>query len=261
MIADKEIEELRKNIYYTISLLQDKDEIINALPTPSYANFFPLIDGIIELLNNDIEEYNKWLKDLDENSDDYYDVSVLLENTKLKIEICNKLKNEACKEKNVTDVVASDRKIDFIFAKSGFNKIKFRSELTSISQEKYSEIHEFLEMIRNRQNFNNIKKIRRLTGPLDGIWEAKPFGVRILFKFLNNNTVYIFGIKEKKSNNDSIDRNQILEKYSSCRFEYDQLAKEIILRRDELIAEHIQYKDEIYDYLKAEARGNRKFGK
>ena len=261
MIADKEIEELRKNIYYTISLLQDKDEIINALPTPSYSNFFPLIDGIIELLNNDIEEYNKWLKDLDENSDDYYDVSALLENTKLKIEICNKLKNEACKEKNVTDVVASDRKIDFIFAKSGFNKIKFRSELTSISQEKYSEIHEFLEMIRNRQNFNNIKKIRRLTGPLEGIWEAKPFGVRILFKFLDKDTVYIFGIKEKKSNNDSIDRNQILEKYSSCRFEYDQLAKEIILRRDELIAEHIQYKDEIYDYLKAEARGNRKFGK
>lgn len=261
MIADKEIEELRKNIYYTISLLQDKDEIISALPTPSYPNFFPLIDGIIELLYSDVKEYNKLLKDLDENSDDYYDVSALLENTKLKIEICNKLKNEACKEKNVTDVVASDRKIDFIFAKSGFNKIKFRSELTSISQENYSEIHKFLEMIRNRQNFNNKQKMRRLIGPLEGIWEAKVWEVRILFKFLDKDTVYIFGIKEKKSNNDKKNRIQILEKYSSCRLEYDQLAKDIIIRRAELIAEHIQYKDEIYDYLKAEARGNRKFGK
>lgn len=261
MIADKEIEELRKNIYYTISLLQDKDEIINALPTPSYSNFFCLIDGILKLLNNDIEEYNKWLKDFDENSVDYSDVCDLLKNTKFKIDICEKLKKGAFKENNVTEIVASDRKIDFIFAKSGFNKIKFRSELTSISQEKYSEIHEFLEMIRNRQNFNNKQKIRRLIGPLEGIWEAKVWEVRILFKFLDKDTVYIFGIKEKKSNNDKKNRIQILEKYSSCRLEYDQLAKDIIFRRAELIAEHIQYKDEIYDYLKAEARGNRKFGK
>ena len=50
------IEELRKQYYESIRLLQNEQDIFNALPQPEYENFFPLIRGIIKMLEDELKE-------------------------------------------------------------------------------------------------------------------------------------------------------------------------------------------------------------
>ena len=262
-IVDKNIKMLRDQYYNSISLLQKKEDIENALPFPSYSIFYDLMRCLIEKLNEDFEDYSNLLKEYDKDSDDFLCVNELLNNTKIKIDICKKRLEEAKEKSNEKEVFTLDEKIDFIFAKSKFGEIRFINDLKSVPEESYYSIYEFLEMIHNRQNFHNSEKIKRLSGndKLSAIYEAKPFKVRILFKFLDCNTVYIFSIKSKKSDNDSIDRSQIIERFASCKKEYNQLLEDINTKRGNLIEEHLKYKEQIYDYLKKKYRGNKKIGR
>ena len=46
------IENLRKQYYESIRLLQKEQDILNALPQPEYENFFTLISGVIKMLDD-----------------------------------------------------------------------------------------------------------------------------------------------------------------------------------------------------------------
>ena len=53
---------LRNNYFNAILELNDETDIINSLPEPEYENFFPIVNGLIERLNEkikDLEEEKK----------------------------------------------------------------------------------------------------------------------------------------------------------------------------------------------------------
>ena len=46
---------LRNNYFNAILELNDESDIINSLPEPEYENFFPIVNGLIERLNEKIK--------------------------------------------------------------------------------------------------------------------------------------------------------------------------------------------------------------
>ena len=46
---------LRNNYFNAILELNDETDIINSLPEPEYENFFPIVNGLIERLNEKIK--------------------------------------------------------------------------------------------------------------------------------------------------------------------------------------------------------------
>ena len=57
------IESLRQKYYESIGLLQNKEDIENALPKPEYESFFPLISGLISMLEKELASTREMLQD------------------------------------------------------------------------------------------------------------------------------------------------------------------------------------------------------
>lgn len=53
------IENLRKQYFAAILNLQNEQDIIDALPKPEYNSFFPIIYGLMELMEKEILKINK----------------------------------------------------------------------------------------------------------------------------------------------------------------------------------------------------------
>lgn len=89
------IEQLRKQYFNAIILLNDKKDIIEALPQPEYESFFEIIEGIIMMIEKNIKELNDELKNT--SKDEFEMIEYLqeeLEILKLKKELCEKIQKE-----------------------------------------------------------------------------------------------------------------------------------------------------------------------
>ena len=68
---EESIEELRNQYYEAIKALQNENDILSALPKPDYKNFFPIMTGMIKILEQEEKEIKELL--LKENpSDELY---------------------------------------------------------------------------------------------------------------------------------------------------------------------------------------------
>ena len=106
---EEELETLRQQYYQSIIFLENKEDIKNALPVPEYKNFIPLIVGIIQILEQEIEKNREARKD--ETSEDmleYFNTEI--ESLESKIIICNELLKEAQNEIEIQEDNESNKK-------------------------------------------------------------------------------------------------------------------------------------------------------
>ena len=90
-----------------------------------------------------------------------------------------------------------------------------------------------------------------------GIHEIKDFKVRMFYKNLAADTVYILMIRMKKSNNDALDRKEIIDRISQRNGQYEKLKLQIKNQqfKEQLISENEKAIADICDYLSNNKRG------
>ena len=240
------IDELRNRYYDVIRLLYKKEEILEELPSIEYENFLPLIKGIIELLEKDLSKLKENIKS-DEELKEYIEEEIDV--TLFKIDACHKLIQKYQETKELEENFKETEGKNLIFAKTVYGNICLENDLKFIPEEYYKYIENGLIELQEGSKEDNTVKGRQLTNnsKLANIHELKFFKIRLMYKILAPNTLYIMMARMKKSDNDCNDRREVINRANQTKKEYEEL-KEIIkdpIKKEELILEHKEYIEKI----------------
>lgn len=249
------IEELRQRYYKSISLLQNKEDIENALPKPEYENFFPLISGLISMLEKELASTREMIQDSSDMKEYIEDEINLI---KLKLDICNKLLHKANEDKQIEDESLVTPKKNIIFATTDSGNVCIENDLKGIPEEYLQSVEDSIIQLQGGVVEENIEKGKSLTGnaKLSKVHELKPFKVRVFYKILSPDTVYVLMIKMKKSNNALRDRREIEERAEQRTKQYEQLKIKIKdpVIKEELINQNKEHLDRILGHIEQKKR-------
>ena len=89
-----------------------------------------------------------------------------------------------------------------------------------------------------------------------GLKEVKEFKVRLFYKIISSDTVYVLLVRMKKSNNNSIDRKDIINRASQRNKQYEQLKKDMndSVKKSALIQEHQEILDKLFGHIQKNKR-------
>ncbi len=251
---EEELETLRQQYYQTILFLEEKEDIKSALPAPEYKNFIPLIVGIIQILEQEVEKNREARKDeTSEEMLEYFNIEI--ESLESKIIICNELLKEAQKEIEIQEDNETNKK-NIIFASTNAGNIYFERDLKGIPKEYYKSIERCLQAIENNIQEDNIEKAKSFTNnaKLIGVHQVKDFQIRVVYKILDKDTAYVMQVRIKKDNNSLQDREDIIIRAQQTDKEFKELKSETKdeLKKLHLIEEHKEIRDRIMKSLSSE---------
>jgi hypothetical protein len=237
-------EEYIKAYYQYISDI-DIEHIKKSLPSHSLPDFEEIMNGVILLLKKEKLEV--------ETIDDSYG-NEYLNQLNSKIKICEEyLENNKLLDNNYSD------KQNLILAHSKYGNSLIKSDIESMAPENYSKIIGMLEDLKSGNSTTDIRKQRKLSNNknLDGIFELKTHQVRLFYVRLDYNTVYVFLVKSKKTNNSKKDTNDIISRYGIVRKKIENLSNKIKNNEEKelLISENDILYNDIINYLNENKRG------
>ncbi len=252
---------LRNQYYESIKLLTNKEDIIDALPKPEYKSFFPIISGLIQTLSKEIEELKVLISDEKEEEVKEY-LQDELNIIKMKETICIDLYKKAQKEKTTGDDFEKTQQKNIIFAKTASGNVYLQKDLKDIPEEYYQSIRECIEKIESGYKEENPEKAKAFTtinSKLVGLHEIKEFKLRVIYKILDKDTAYILLARMKKDNCESLDRDEMINRSENTDKEYQRLKREIENKdkKEKLIEEHKEIKENIFEYIKTRGRGKK----
>ena len=253
--------QLRNQYYESIRLLTNKEDITVALPKPEYKSFFPIISGLIENLLKEIEELQELISNEKEEKVKEYlkdELNIL----KMKETICIDVYKKAQEIKTTEDDFEKTHQKNIIFAKTTSGNVYLQKDLKDIPEEYYQQIRECIEKIESGYKEENPEKAKAFTtinNKLVGLHEIKEFKLRVIYKILDKDTVYILLARMKKDNCESLDRDEMINRSENTDKEYQRLKKEIENqdKKEKLIEEHKQIKENIFENIKARGRGKK----
>lgn len=251
------IEKLREQYYESIRLLQKEQDILNALPQPEYENFFPLISGIIKMLETELKENQQELaNELDPEMKEYMQDEIKL--IQFKINVCSNLWQKGLEDEKIEEEALSTPKKNIIFATTDSGNICIENDLKDIPEEYLQSVEDSLRQLQEGFTEENIEKGKSMSNnaKLSKVHELKPFKIRIFYKILSQDTVYVLMIKMKKSNNALRDRREIEERVEQSTKQYERLKKEIKdpKKKEELIGQNKELLDRILGHIEHKKR-------
>lgn len=255
------IENLRNQYYDAIILLQNEQDIIDALPKPDFGNFFPIIAGLIKRLDQELELLTKDLNKINQKELEIKEyIQEEIKTLLLKKSICNKLLEEATLEKEIQESAEEPTGKNIIFATTKNDNMCIENDIKSIPEEYYTSVIKMLQTLQNGFEENNnekAKKMKSTNKKISGIHELKEFKVRLFYKILSKDTVYVIMVRMKKADYDALDRNDVINRNSQLNKQYEKLKKIIQYPelKQEIIAENEEMLNYIYDYLNKNKRG------
>ena len=251
----KSLEELRNQYLQVIYMLQTKEDLEEALPSPNYYSFMPLIDSIIKKLEEDymaIEE----VCNLD-NASDKYEMDLL----KMKIEMCIERKNEALNVLKKEEAFQTNlKKKRLIFAKTESGNLYFDKDLKDIKEEYYERVISTLEKIELSIPENNVEKAKQtnnVNGKLTNIHYVKEYQIRTFYRVLSDDIAYIMMTRVKKDDFSKLDREEPIKRKKQTEKEFEKY-KEIIkdeIKLNEILEENEKIKNQILEQLSINKRG------
>ena len=255
---NKKREQLHNQYFEAIKQLQDKQDIIDNMPKPEYDSFFEIMLGLIEFIEKEIVETNQLLATEKDEELIYY-FKDDLEIWKFKLNICKELLKEAKEAKKTEELASVTPQKNLIFAKTSSENIYLEKDLKDIPEEYYDSVSESLEQLKNGYIENNEEKGKSLKSnkKLLGLHEIKPFKVRVAYRNLSPDTVFIIIAKMKKSDNDKKDREEMIVRKSRTDIEFQRLKQEILdpEKKQALIEEHQQIYNKLFKQIKENRRG------
>ncbi len=197
---ENRIEDLVNSYIRNLSLLNDKELFMQNLPNLFFDSSVKIINSIIDYLTY---ELNLALEMLDsEYGDDKIVLTSEIDLIKNKIEWCNEKLCEKHYEEIEEQELEQSSKLNIVFSKKkGNNTTYFEENLSSIPMEYYKDIFDCLTRTRKfgfNENNEKQKMIGSVNKKLKGICELKNYQVRIIYKVLDKNTIYITQVYIKK---------------------------------------------------------------
>lgn len=253
------IEELRQQYYESIKLLQYEEDIIVALPQPEFDNFFPIIKGIIELLEKEIFEVEQELKEISSLESEMLEyIKEELKILLFKKTICITLLEKGQEDKTIEEEAQKTPNKNIIFATTESGNICIENDLKNIPEEYYYEVEDSLRKLQEGFLETNIEKGKQLksTNKIVGLHEIIHFKVRVTYRILSNDTIYVLMAKMKKSTWDARDRKETIDRATQRNKQYKRLKKEIKdpIKKEELIQEHKKTLDRLLGHLEHNKR-------
>lgn len=250
------IEQLRKQYFNAIILLNDKKDVIEALPQPEYESFFEIIEGIIMMIEKNIKELNDELKNT--SKDEFEMIEYLqeeLEILNLKKELCEKKQKEAIEQKELDKKADKIPLKNIIYATTEHGNVYIEKDLKAMPEEYYDDVKESIQQI--REGFDVDSKNLVNNNKLAGLREKNPFKVRVFYRILSNDTAYVMLARMKKGNNDLLDRTEAIVRKKKTETEFNRIKEEIknLARKEELIAENDLITEKLFTFIKEHRRG------
>lgn len=241
------IESLEEQYFKVIEGLTEFDDIKKALPEDDYVNFFSLMEGIIERIDNSVKELEKEIA-IEQDKEMLLEYKLEIELFGLKKELCLQKLKKANNDVEIEKRSLVNPKKHIIFAKRSGDGTYLEKDLRNMSPEYYDRVRETLADLEN-----GTAKIKALTGnkKLVNILEVTPFKVRVMFKNLSEDTIYVIMARVKKSDNSVLDRQEPIKRVQNTDSEYQKLKEDINNpeKREKLLKEHGQIRDDIFKYM------------
>ena len=260
---EESIEELRNQYYEAIKALQNENDILSALPKPDYKNFFPIMTGMIKILEQEEKEIKELL--LKENPSDelYQYIKEDLEICTFKKNICKKLYEEAQEQEQIENAAEQKSHKHLFFATTDAGNIYFEKDLKDIPEEYYDVILTCLKRIEfgyKEENNEKAKPLNTVNSKLAGMHEIKEYQTRIIYKILAPDIAYVMLVRIKKDNNESLDRETIIERKKQTDKQFKKLKKDIKNEdsKKKLVEQQQKIKEKIISILINNRRGKRK---
>lgn len=258
-----EFESLRESYYQAIKNLQSKEDILSALPNEEYNSFFPIMTGLIKMLDQEEIEIREMLLKESSNSELYQYIKEDLEICLFKKEICEKLYEDVKEQEQIEKKAEEIEHKNLFFATTDAENIYFEKDLKDIPEEYYDVILTCLKRIEfgyKEQNNEKAKPLNTVNAKLAGMHEIKEYQTRIIYKTLAPDIAYIMLVRIKKDNNESLDRETIIERKKQTEKQFKKLKNDI--KNDdikkELIENQRKIKEKIIEILMNNRRGKRK---
>ena len=236
------LENYLQSYFKSIFYLQDENDIRKALPNTDFRSFYEIINGLLGMISKEIAELENCI--VEENNLKYKEeLKEDLKNWKFKQGLCMSLLEEAEKiEEDESSLYNSINK-DLVFASTVGGGTMFERDLKSIPEEYYSSVITCLERLKKGNIDSNDEKEKAFTnnGCLQGLHEEKEFKIRIIYRVLSKDVLYVMMVKTKKSDNDKADvlgpinrkKNTQDEFYELQSMLNDNQKKEQIIRKSE----------------------------
>jgi len=254
---NENIKKIQNTYFEAIKCLQDEQDIIDALPKPEYEDFFSLMENLIEFINKELEQINNLItKENDEEMKEY--LSEELNLWKFKLSISKKLIDEAEKSKKIEQETQITPNKKLIFATTTTGNIYLEKDLKDIPEECYDAVRESLEALKDGYVEENDEKGKQLknNGKIAKVHEIKQFKVRVMYKILAPDTLYIIMTRMKKDNNSKKDRDEVIIRNKQTEKEFNML-KNILkdpTAEKQIIDENQNTYNYLFEYLKERGR-------
>lgn len=255
----EKINQLTNEYYKAIRQLQFKEDIIAALPQTIYKRDLILLKDTIDILKNDLVVLKEMLNNTSKCTEqEVQEIKEEIEITQFKIEACNELLKKGIEDKIIEEAAEVTPKKNIIFATTESGNVCIENDLKSFPEEYYHEVEESLQQLVDGFIENNAEKGKQLKNcnKLSGVHEIIHFKVRVTYKILSSDTVYVLMAKMKKSTWDARDRKEIIDRASQRSKQYERLKKDIKnpIRKEELIQEHKKILDSLLGHLQQNKR-------
>lgn len=216
---------LIEQYYSSIVDIMDLEQIDTFLPEYSYYAFFRIMEGLIQRLKDYYKELNELLLSDTEQSD----LSLIeeYEITAKKIEICEKKYQDAIEKENAEELFYDENSKHIIYATRGDNCTYLESDLSSIPEEEYYKIIQSINELVNGIRSINIEKDRRFINDatVKDLFEKKSFRIRVLYKIIDSDSVFLIMVKQKKQDNSKLDKEVVKVRNKSTVDEYVKIKK------------------------------------
>ena len=257
-IEEEKIRNLQQYYFDAIKLLQDEEDIRKELPSIEYKSFYVLINGLMKIIDNEMTAIEELMSEADE--EELAELKRDLDLWKIKYKLCSDLMDEA--DKNVDDeqTIDNNKPKTLIFASTSGGTC-FERDLKSVPEEKYDEVIDCLDKLREGVIDGDEKKEKRFKNNacLQGLHEKKAFQVRIVYRVLAPDMLYVMMVRIKKNDNDSVDVDGPVLRKKTTLPEYETLKKQIqgIDKKNAIIVANQEIYGRIVALLDKKKRGQK----
>lgn len=220
---------LREQYFNAILATETEEELRMFLPDVAFSNFYDLMRGIIQSLIDEIKINEQYAKEDVESREEW-----LLEATKLKqkLAICETVLKQAYVSAEPEDEVDKSQKINIIFGVNPAGNVAFLNDLRrNVDPHYYPAIDELLTSLENG-TLSTIERFSSSNAKLQGLYKAKAYQLRIIFRQLPNNMIYIDMIRVKKDDWTSKDQDEPMKRCALLNSNYESIKRRIKNNQD-----------------------------
>lgn len=251
--TDEKIEMLRNNYFHTIMLLTDPDDIMENLPCLESKSFYPLMRGIVELLKTERDECTSFEP---ENQEEKEYADELLGNIDEKVRLCQ----ERVAMYESVDLEEEDdyKAKNLVFATTSSGRVYVEEDIKNTKPEFYERIYDCFENLIVGVDESNPTKGKLLRGndKVVGLHEVKGHQVRLFYKILDKDTVFVVLSNTKKSDKDKANTKKWATRSQKTFAEYKYIKTlfEDEETKEQIIADNKEIQDSVLGLLRGKAR-------